>query len=274
MLDNPIQSDSISTAFAQTYDHPTYDDPYNAIQDYQRAQRKAAANPNKGSSALSSILELPRGRIRSWVDGDGMPDCYRGLQTARSNGWIIDSWNEETARGLNCLAAWTLSSGGINENFVPSFVAELSDEYETLSDYARSAGVRLQRTRESDEERPPEWVPRSDASVLGRVLYTWIGVKGNKSRDRVEFPAYLRESPEFIIQDFLQVYVQQRGVYRDDRGGSIQLSADRTDSFRQALKSRLQAAVVDESEIRGEAWPLRICGSAMETLGQYPNIKS
>jgi hypothetical protein len=203
-----------------------------------------------------------------------MPDCYRGLQTARSNGWITDSWNEETARGLNCLAAWILSSGGINDSFVPAFVAELSDEYETLSDYAHSAGIRLQRTRESDEERPPEWVPRSDASVLGRVLYTWIGIKGDKSRDKVDFPAYLREAPEFIVQDFLQVYVQQRGVYRDDRGGSIQLSANRTDSFRQALKSRLQTAVVDESEIRGEAWPLRICGSAMETLGQYPNIKS
>jgi hypothetical protein len=268
-----IGSKNIKQRFARTYDHPSYDDPYNAIRDYERAKRKAAANPNKGSSALSSILELPRGRIRSWVDGDGMPDCYRGLQTAQSNGWITDSWNEETARGLNCLAAWIVSSGGINDNFVPAFVAGFSDEYETLSDYAHSAGIRLQRTRESDEDRPPEWIPRSDASVLGRVLYTWIGIKGNKSRDRVEFPAYLREAPEFIVQDFLRVYVQQRGVYRDDRGGSIQLSANRTDSFRRSLKSRLQDTVDAESDIRGEAWPLRICGTAMETLGQYPNIE-
>ena len=238
MLANPVRSNQLRKAFARTYNHPTYDDPHDAMQDYERVQKKAAAHPNKGSSALSSIVELPRGRIRSWIDGDGMPDCYRGLQVVQSNNWIIDSWEQEVARGLNCLAAWILSSGGINENFVPTFVAEPGDEYESLSDYASSAGVRLERTRESDEDRPPEWLPRSNASVLGRLIYTWIGVKGDKSRDKVEFPVYLQEAPDTIVRDFVQIYVQQRGVYRDDRGEYIQISVNRTDSFRRSRHLR------------------------------------
>jgi hypothetical protein len=192
----------------------------------------------------------------------------------QSNGWIIDNWEQEVARGLNCLGAWILSSGGINDNFVPTFVAEPGDEYEFLRDYASSAGVRLEKTRESNKGRPPEWVPRSDASVLGRLLYTWIGIKGNKSQKKVQFPEYLQEAPDSIVQDFLQVYVQQRGVYRDDRGGCIQISVNRTDSFRRALKSRLQSIVNDPNEIRGEAFPLRICGDAMGTLRQYPTIEA
>jgi hypothetical protein len=259
--------------FINTYDPPSYEDSTDLVRDYERVQKKAAAHPNKGSGALSSMVDLPRERIRTWVDSDGMPDCYRGLQTALSNGWIIDGWDEAPARGLNCLAAWILSSGGIKDNFVPTFIADAGGEYGTLQAYANLANVSLQRTRESSDTRPSEWVPRSDASVLGRILYTWIDFKGDKSRGKVEFPAYLREAPDFITWDFLQIYVQQRGVSRDDPDGYIQISVDRSESFRLALKSRLQSIVADPEEIRGEGWPLRIYGDAKARLSEYPQIE-
>jgi hypothetical protein len=48
---------------------------------------------------------------------------------------------------------------------------------------------------------------------------------------------------------------------------------NRTESFRQALKSQLQPIVDNPKEIRGEGWPLSIYGDAMETLRQYPHIE-
>jgi len=201
-----------------------------------------------------------------------MPDCYRGLQTALSHNWIVEEWDDETARALNCLAAWTLSSGGINDNWAPTFVTDSEAAYRTLRGYASLADLRIERTREPEDERPSEWRPKPDASVLGRVLYTLLGVKGYKSRDEVSFPTYLDEAPEHIVLAFARVYVQQRGTPREDRNGEIQLMADRSDGFWRALKRTLQQVVENPDDIRGDAWPLRVRGDAIETLRQYPEI--
>lgn len=269
-----FSSNDAKRSFVRTYKSSVYDDIWNLVEDYELVQGYAAQYPKKGSSAVSSALDLPRERIRSWVDGEGRPDCYRGLQTALSNGWIIDSWDEESAQALNCLAAWVLSSGGINERFVPTFVTDSDSEYKQLRDYAASAGIRLKRTRDPDGERPPEWRPSSDASVLGRVLYTWTGIKGDKSREATKFPEYLNDVPEPILRSYLQVYAQQRGVYRDDRGEYIQIIAERTDGFRRVLKSHLQSVVENPEEVKGDGWPIRIYGDAMKSLRQYPKIKT
>lgn len=260
------------TNFVNTYNPPAYDNPLDLIQDFERVQDYAAQHSQQGSQAISTALNFPRERIRSWVDGEGMPDSYRGLQTALSNGWIIDNWDDETAQALNCLAAWVLSSGGINERFVPTFVTGPDKEYEALNGYASLAGIRLDRTRNSDGERPPEWRPSTDASVLGRVLYTWTGIKGDKSCEVTKFPEYLNRAPDHIVRSFVQVYVQQRGVYRDDRGEYIQIIVERTDGFRRILKSYLQSVVDNPDEIKGERWPIRIYGDAMSSLRQYPEI--
>ena len=53
-------------ALARTDDVPNRVDAWEAVEDYQRYLDVAAQNPDSGSGALSSKLELPRGRIRSW----------------------------------------------------------------------------------------------------------------------------------------------------------------------------------------------------------------
>jgi len=204
--------------FIRTYNSPSYDDPLRAIEEYEQVLKYTAKHPNKGSHAVSSALNLPRGRIRSWVDDDGMPDCYRGLQTVLSQGWALEQWNTETEYALNCLAAWIISSGSINENWVPTFVTDDDRAATALQRYGSSANVRLKELRAKDEHRATEWRPRENASVLGRVLYTWTGIKGDKKENEVSFPEYLRDAPDHITRGFAQIYVQQRGVYRNDRG--------------------------------------------------------
>ena len=90
MPDTQYSPKAIEKRLARTYNTPSYDDPYDAVSDYRRVQRAAANHPNMGSSALSNIVELPRSRIRGWVDddADSMPDAVRGISVAQNKGWL------------------------------------------------------------------------------------------------------------------------------------------------------------------------------------------
>lgn len=266
MISTPTDTAAAKRALVRTYNTPAYVDPWDAVEDFESVQEVAAKHPNKGSSALSSIVELPRNRIRPWLD-DSMPDCYRALQIALSNGWIIESWDDETAAGLNALAAWLCSSGSVNDNWVPMFVADAPGEIGLLKAAARTANVRLTRTR-SDPDRPTEWRPVESASILGRVLYTWTGVRGDKSPDVAQFPRYVQFAPEWVAADFAKVYVHQRATVRDDRDGALQIQEIRTDRYRRKLVELLERVVSTPDEIRGESWPVFIRGDAIDELLQ------
>lgn len=97
MLADPTERDIVVRELARIYNTPGYADPWECIRDYQRVQRYCADHPQQKSQAVSSALNLPRERIRTWVDSDGKPDAYRGLQTALDNDWIIDDCGSETA---------------------------------------------------------------------------------------------------------------------------------------------------------------------------------
>lgn len=274
MLDAPTDTDAAKKALVRTYNNPSYADPWDAVEDFERVQEVAAQHPQKGSSAISNIVNLPRERIRAWVDDDGMPDCYRGLQTAQDNGWIIDAWDTPISRALNCLAAWILSSGSINDNWVPLFVTDDDrDEIEALRSYAQIAGVRLESTR-TDDDRPLEWRPTEDASVLGRVIHTWTDVRGYKNELQSRFPEYPQYAPHHITKAFCQVYVQQRGTDTHPSPGFIQIKATRNEQFRLDLIDCLERVVSDPDLISGDAWPIRVHDPAGSQLAHYPAIGS
>jgi len=197
-----------------------------------------------------------------------MPDSYRALQTALSNGWILDSWDDDTAAGLNALAAWLCSSGSINDNWVPTFVVNSDAEVELLKAAARAANVWLIETRD-DPDCSPEWQPLEDASVLGRVLYTWTDVQGFKKADVVQFPQYLSFAPEKVARDFCRLYARQRATVRDDRDGALQIQKARSEHYRRQFISVL-SRVIDADGIRGDTWPIHIRGDAVDELLQPP----
>ena len=129
--------------------------------------------------------------------------------------------------------------------------------------------VRLQSLRE-DDGRPLEWRLTEDASVLGRVLYTWTGVRGDKSESAAVFPRYIQFAPVWVARAFCQICVQQRGMYRDDRGEFIQITAKRSDRLRQQLADTVRRVVSDPDAIRATSWPLRIYEPPLSELREYP----
>jgi hypothetical protein len=271
LLENPTDTAAAKRTVVRTYNTPRYADPWDCVEDFERVQQAAAKHPNKRSAALSSVVGLPRGRIRPWLDG-ARPDCYRGLQTALKRGWILDEWDLR-GRAINYLAAWLLSSGGIDsEWWVPQWVADTDRERETLERYAEAAGIRLVRTREGDD-RPDEYRPDADASVLGRVLSTWTGLQGDKDRT-VRFPRYVRFAPDEVARDFCRVYVAQRGIERggDSREPFRQVSATRSEAFREDLLAQLRRVVKDADAVRGDSWPVRIYEPAKSQLAGYPEL--
>jgi hypothetical protein len=270
LLENPTDTAAAKRALVRTYDPPAYADPWDCVEDFERVQREAAKHPNKGSAALSSVVELPRSRIRPWMDG-GRPDCYRGLQTALSNGWLLEEWDRR-GRGLNCLAAWLLSSGGIDKRGVATWIADTGGERDALEHYADVAGIRLVRTRE-DDDRPDEYRPDADASVLGRVLSTWTGLRGDKDRT-VRFPRYVSFAPDAVARDFCRVYVAQRGIEGggDSREPFRQVVATRSEAFREDLLAQLRRVVDDPDAVRGDSWPVRIYEPAKSELAGYPEL--
>jgi hypothetical protein len=271
LLENPTDTAAAKRALVRTYNTPKYPDPWDCIEDFERLQQQAAKHPNKGSAAMASVVELPRGRIRPWMDG-ARPDCYRGLQTALSNGWLLEEWTRR-GKALNCLAAWLLSSGGIDRRSVATWIADTENERKALERYANAAGIRLVPTRD-DDDRPDEYRPAEDASVLGRVLSTWTGLKGDKDRT-VRFPRYVRFAPDEVAQDFLRVYVAQRGIERggDRREPFRQIAATRSEAFREDLLSQLRRVVDEPDAVRGDSWPIRIYEPAKSELAGYPMLE-
>lgn len=273
LLDTPTDTAAAKRALVRTYNTPAYADPWDCVEDFERVQRAAAENSNKGSAALASVVDLPRSRIRPWLEGS-RPDCYRGLQTAIEHGWILDEWNH-CGRAMNCLGAWTLTSGSIDTDWwVPQWVADTDAERAALERYADAAGIRLVRTRE-DDDRADEFRPDEDASVFGRVLSTWTGLQGDKDRT-VRFPRYVRFAPDDIARDFCRVYVAQRGVDRDGDGVRrpfLQIAATRSAAFREDLLAQLRRVVDEPDAVRGDSWPVRIYEPAKSQLAGYPELE-
>jgi hypothetical protein len=264
LLENPTDTAAAKRALVRTYNPRSYADPWDCVEDFERVQRESAKHPNKGSGALSSVVELPRSRIRPWMEGS-RPDCYRGLQAALSNDWVLESWDNDTARALNQLATWVCASGSIHEDFAVHFVVEPALE-DWFQDLAGDVGITVRQTR-TDSERPPEYTPTEHQTVLGRVLHTWTGVQGDKSALATQFPRYPQFAPDDIATAFAQAHVRLRATPTERYDGpAVQLQETRSKRYYRDLRQLLERVVDDDSEIRGNGFPVYIVGEAAQKL--------
>lgn len=235
---------------ARTYAHPAYADPWKAVEEYRAVMDYAGNNPDAGSTAVANRFELPRSRVRPWLDGS-RPDCVRGLQTAEAHGWVDVAPDSDVFRGLNVMLAWIFSGGSIlNETWMPYWVADDELDRDLLERAAALVGVELDWTRSADDGRARELRPIEDASVLGRVLVVLGAPRGEKNEaNDVTLPSYLETEPVRVGQEFVQVYFRNRGRTLDGED-LLRLPETRSGRYVQslvALVRRLTGELVSAS---------------------------
>ncbi|PCR88678.1 hypothetical protein [Natrinema ejinorense] len=226
-------------ALARTYNHPSYSDPADAVDDYRRVLAYASRHPSQGSSAIASALDLPRGRIRPWLDG-GAPDAVNAIDTAREHGWLQAEFDDPEFTGLNTLVANVFSGGSIaDEYYRPSFVLNHRGEDSHVIDALELARVDYEviddRDGRGDEARPTE-----DSTVLGRVLAVLGAPVGAKSNQRLSLPSYLEEAPDDVREQFAYAYLENRAIEHEGKA-TLTVREDRNRTYLEDL-----AALIDD----------------------------
>lgn len=250
---------AVATALARTYGGDR--DGWERVEEYQRVLEFTGEHPNKGSAAVASAVELPRGRIRPWIDDDARPDPVRGVQIAEEHGWLDLEWTEPPFTGLNVLVAWIFSGGSIEaEWFVPLFALDDSGADERLERAFQAIGLEYELLREDATNRATEARPTEAASVLGRLLHALGAPVGAKNRDTaLTLPDYLEDSPYPVRLPFGRTYVQNRQTARPDRPNTpVQIAEERSPAYRRQLVAFLRGVVGIDLVIRGKSSNIRL----------------
>lgn len=201
-------------ALARTYSHRSYDDPWEVVTDYVSVMEAKDRHPDKGSAAIATLLDLPRSRIRPWLDTDAEPAPVSAIRTAYDRGWFVDDFSLPATEGtaLATFVMWIFAGGSITKDFVPQFVLRSSDRYESLgrlADAATYLGIELHE-RQRVESRANEYVPSTDASVFGRVLHAAGAPVGPKSSQQLELPEWIIDGPRNVQRAAAVTYIGER----------------------------------------------------------------
>lgn len=235
-----LKSDGIldGRTLARTYDGGYYPDAAEIADQYFEVMRYASHHPNKGSHAIASKFDIPRGRVRTWKEG-GAPDAARALEVARDYGWLEADYDDREFRGLNVLVANVFSGGSIVEsNYRPSF-ALTSGDNRYLFDALEAVGIDYE-TVEDRDGRADEARPAEHGTVLGRTLSVLGAPVGRKTQQRLSLPDYLDHAPDEIREQFVMCYLDNRGA---EHGDILKLREERNDSYLAALAELIEDAV-------------------------------
>lgn len=245
-------------AIAATYSTPGQIAAWDAVEQYRRVQRVASRNPNAGSVALASKLELPRGRIRPWLDGSA-PDVVRGLVTAHEHRWFdtdrIPAWTT--------LVAGILGGGSIAaETYSPEWTTTPTAAVERIQDALDELDVGHQEV--CRENRPDSIRPAEDQSVLGRALVALGAPAGNKNTDSEPLPEWLLTTPIQARLVAVEVLVLYRGQAFEEKD-TVELFETRSRAFRESVAD-LIGSVVDGEVNAGSRYVI-ISAAAAHELG-------
>ncbi|WP_455448232.1 hypothetical protein [Natrinema thermotolerans] len=223
---------------AQTYDGGNYTDAWSAVTGYREVMDYAAEHPDAGSQAIATALDLPRSRVRPWLEGSA-PAPVQGIETARDYGWLEATYGDPAFTALNTLVSDIFSGGSITtETYTPSFALNHRGEESHVIDALELAGLEYQvvdRDGRADEARPT-----TDASVLGRVLATLGAPVGPKADQRLSLPAYLEDAPASVREQFVFSYLENRAVEHAEKA-TLTVREDRNCEYLEEL-----AALIDD----------------------------
>lgn len=235
LLSNPL-------GFVRTYNPPAFPDPIDLLEEYYDVIRFAAEHPNLGSAAIAARLDVPRSRIRGWVDDDPpvIPDCIQGLHTAEDRGWVEVEQDSTEFRGLNVLVAQVFSGGSINsQSYVPSFaVADVRDT-DRVACALIDVGVEYMIDRSDEPGRATEIKPTESATILGRVLASMGAPVGEKVHQPLQLPDYLYLVDERHRRAFVRTYLENRGQQYDTKE-TITFREERADQYLNELTAFME----------------------------------
>lgn len=274
-------SDDVASAvpdprtLARTYLSPTHEDPWDAVREYQAVTAYAAEHPEKGSAAIASEFEVPRGRIRPWLNNGSMPDPARAVQIADTQGWLVRDTKTPEARALAGLVAWVLSGGAITaRHYTPYFcinerAADASKtDLETLAD---ELDLSL-RTNDRDEGRVTEVTLPEHSSTFGRCLAAAGAPVGEKTTDQLTVPKWIREGPPAVRKAFVSVYLGNRAV-RTGHSDVLQIHEEQRPAEYYAQLATTVESVADQGTVTASAQHVRADTDAtaqLLALGRSP----
>ncbi|WP_157573518.1 hypothetical protein [Haloplanus natans] len=232
-------------SLARTY-RSSYDDAYEAILDYRRVQSYQESHPDAGSYKVANALELPRGRIRGWMD-ETTPDALSGVRRAQKLGWFdVDSNDpaDPLLRAFIQLLAGVYAGGSIRSSgWMPHWT--INGPINRIKQSLDTLGMEYRQIHIQDAQRATELVPRTDGSLLARSLSVLGAPTQSKNKSSIDsLPAYLFELPLEIRREFAGVYVAYR---QSGDSQTISLQENRADSYHRNL-AKLITSVIDDPD--------------------------
>ncbi|ELY52479.1 hypothetical protein [Natronolimnohabitans innermongolicus] len=258
---------------ARTYDGGAYSDSWAAVLDFQAVLRYANTHPNKGSHAISSALEIPRGRVRSWVGYDSKPDAVHGIEVAREYGWLEATPRDDTFQALNALVANVFSGGSIStRSFAPSFALNHREHRSHVLETIDATGIDYEFAHEDDDSRATEVRPTADGTVLGRTLVALGAPVGPKAElERLSLPWYLDEAPFEVREMFVLAYLANRGIHHAGKD-TIQIREERPQRYRDELASFIED--IAKEPVTSTEHGITISADAARSLGLQPRYRN
>ncbi|WP_121822043.1 homing endonuclease associated repeat-containing protein [Halostella salina] len=238
--------------FVETYSPPTDVGPDELVSQYELAietsNRRQTDNKPAGSQAVASELNLPRNRLREWVDGDSVPDAKRGVDRARERGWIGLNYADEPVIPLILLTAALIAAGSLNQNWIPRWTMPTLEEGRLIRSDLQALGVDARTVHVNDAKRATEIEPAEDGSVLGRVLHV-LGVPHGAEGD-ASLPDFLDDAPRFARKEFARrVYDLDHRQLDDDADWWAVMGESLSELLREAVAELVDNVATDPVEL-------------------------
>ncbi|WP_227132308.1 sister chromatid cohesion protein PDS5 [Halorubellus salinus] len=271
-------------ALASTYPRNGELEAWSRVQEYRRVQDYCADHPEEGSHAVSTALELPRSRIRPWIDGDAKPEPIRAIDTARDLGWLDVDVDTEGGHAWTRLIAWIYAGGSLAaDTYQPRFYARTDQRKQfvksemdilasALSDVGASYRI-IKRTEKAPEEmygdeRVNEIVVRENATLLGRCFAAAGAHVGAKTHEEPSgLPEWLFDASPETRAAWCRVYLLNRGTFRE-REPAWAMKEERADSYHEDVK-RLFTALTHPEVVSRSGHTIFLHSRALDALLDY-----
>lgn len=247
-------------ALARTYDPPNTVDTWERVERYQESQRYP---DDWGSRKVARRMDVSRGEISRWVDGDSKPDAARAVEIARDNDWTASTWTP-TVGALATLAISIFAFGSIaTDDYTPTWARTESDNEAVVEDALDTVGCgwrTVENEGETDQIRPARHV-----AALGRALSVAGAPVGNKNAETVQqLPDWVDGAPDEFREAFAKLLVRGRG-YESDRRDTRFIKTRRGDQYFRDVIELIEGVTGEEANRTEQG--VSVSAAAVRELG-------